>query len=479
MTKYSLEGYRRANQVRVFGREHIRHTKDRWAGQPFVLEDWQWKKMILPVYGTLRRDGKRKYTKAYFSLPRWNGKDELAALLHHYHMEMEPIYDGEQYAVASSDDQAGILFDTVRKMGNADPLLRSLLSIGRKVVEVKETGCVFKTLPHNADTAQGFHGSFVVVDELHVHRNRKMLTAMTTGMVGRQEPLLIVISTVGEQRKGVWWDVLKEWKDDPEAYVYHVGATDEDDCTDPATWRKCNPASWLTEDQLRRQIKSIPLADFERYHCNRAPKKGAGRVFSEALWASGGERPQFDPELPCVVGVDASQRRDHTGVVFDQVDAAGVHNVLAFEFEAEEEGNIMSEIDRDDVADLLRELHKEYNVVRMPFDRNFATPMMNTLYREGLRVEDFAQSNENMRRACQRIFDVVAEGRIRHGNDPRLRDHVLNATIKTIPNGGGFRFIKPSESDADKIDLAIALTMAVDIAEVEHEQGGGVGVSVG
>jgi hypothetical protein len=44
-------------------RRHVRHTKDRWGGEPFLLEEWQWEKLILPVYGTLRPDSKRKYRR--------------------------------------------------------------------------------------------------------------------------------------------------------------------------------------------------------------------------------------------------------------------------------------------------------------------------------------------------------------------------------------------------------------------------------
>ena len=93
---------------------------------------------------------------------------------------------------------------------------------------------------------------------------------------------------------------------------------------------------------------------------------------------------------------------------------------------------------------------------------------------QGLPIEEFAQTDQNMTRACQRLFDAVAEERVRHGGDPVLEEYVLNAAVKT-GRQGGFRFTKP---DAEaKIDGAIALAMAVDVAEAEAGQGG-IGVVV-
>ena len=90
-------------------------------------------------------------------------------------------------------------------------------------------------------------------------------------------------------------------------------------------------------------------------------------------------------------------------------------------------------------------------------------------------IEEFAQSDQNMTRACQRLFDAVAEERVAHGNDAALTEYVLNAAVK-IGRLGGFRFTKPDEES--KIDGAIALAMAVDVAEAEDTEGRGVGVMV-
>ena len=461
-------GRRRAEGVRIFARRFVKHTKDRWKGSPFLLEPWQWRDIVLPIYGCLSPRGLRLYNKAYIGLPRWQGKDEIVAMLALHHLFLEPVAGGEAYAVAASRAQAGILFETAREMVNADPRLRLACDVYRREIVVRETGCILRCLPHDADTSQGLHPSFCAIDEAHVYRDRRMIDAMLSGSIGREEPLLIIITTAGEQARGVWWDVLHEWIEDPTAYVYFHGAPDDADPTDPRVWRRANPASWITDEMLARQFRALPLASFERYHLNRVPQAGTGRVFAEKLWRACAGQPVIDPERPCVVAVDASLRRDHTAVVLDQLDEDLVHNVLCFTFTADEDGSIMRAIDHDQVGNLLRELAASYNVTRLPCDRAYFVRTMRQLLDEGLPVEEFPQTNQNMARACQRMYDAVTEGRLRHGGDPVLSAHIMGAAVKETPFGWR---IQKRDSSAH-IDAAVALAMAMDIAEAETDAPG-------
>lgn len=463
MARYSREGMRRAERVRKFLRTHIVHPDGAVAGKHLVLEDWQWEKQILPIYGSLNRQGKRKYTKALIGVPRWHDKSTLAAALAHYHLVGEPVFGAEEYAVATTQVQAGIVFRKARRMALADPLLSRMLDTKRALIEVRDTGATFRAMPHDADTAQGYHPSFAAVDELHVHKTEAMLSALISGSAGHPEPLIFVITTAGEDRAGVWWEVRKRWKDDPGAYVHWVSASDSDDATDPAVWQKANPASWITDTILERQFRSLPLAEFERYHLNRAPLIGHNRIFSEKLWAACGDDPELDPERPCVLAVDASLRRDHTAVILDQLDDKMVHHVLCFTFTAEDDTSIMRAIDHDEVGNLLRELCSSYVVHRVPCDRSYFVRTMRELLDEGLPIEEFPQTNQNMARACQRMYDAVTEERLRHGGDPVLAAHVMDAAVKETTFG--WRITKADSTS--HIDAAVALAMAMDIAEAE------------
>lgn len=466
MARYTQSGLAQADRVKRFSELHVRHMKDRWAGAPFKLEPFQWDNMIKPVYGQTKA-GKRTVKRALFGIPRWNGKSELTAMLHLYHLYGEPVFGGEQYAFATTRAQAAIIFDTAKRMINADPLLRAATKVYRNVIEVVETGATFRALPFDADTSQGFHPSFASGDEVHVMKDLSMVESMVTGMVGREQGLFVAITTAGA-RPGNGADLLREqWANDPNAYIYWQGATENDDPHDPKTWRKANPASWISMEMLQSQYRALPLPVFQRLHLNLTAQDGDNaRAFNAKAWDLCSDTPQIDLERPCVIGVDAAPRRDKTAVVLDQRDENGYHNVKAWTFDADPEAGLL---DFDELKFLLRELNSTYNVSRIVVDPAHLFAVMDELNREGLPVEDFPQTASRMIPASMNLYDLIQLGRVRHGGDERLTQHVLNAGAKEIPPSG-WRLTKVTKHE--NIDGAVALAMAAHIAESEWALGG-------
>lgn len=471
MPRYSKTGLMYAERVRRFGEKFVVHKKDRWAGQPFILEDWQWKNIILPIYGSVDRRGKRRYSQALIGLPRWEGKSEILALMVMYHLFVERVQEGEAYVVASNERQANIVFNTVKRMIQANPRLAAACDIYKREIWVKETGCVFKALPADADSAQGFHPSFCAVDEVHVHKSSALIEAMQSGMVGRENALLVAITTAGPERKGVLWDMLHggegmvSWLKDPNSYVYWVGAKDSDDGHDPKVWRKANPASWITDDMLLKQYQKLRFAVFERYHLNRFPKQGKQRAFDSAAWDRMAATPIIDPQRPSYLSADASFSRDTTALVLDQVDDDGYHNVLCWVFRSEDG----TPIDRAPVMAKIVEIVHDYYIDRMICDRNyFVLEMMQLANEFGVAVEEYPQNNMRMAAAYDSLYSLVMSGRFRHGGDRDLREHVINSALKSTPYGPRL----DKYTDAQKIDLAVALAMGSNVAEYEYQANG-------
>src|ERR1035437_9994816 len=57
----------------------LRQYQGQWAGQPFVLQDWQ-AYIVRQLFGWKSiATGLRMYRKAYIEIPRKNGKSTLAA----------------------------------------------------------------------------------------------------------------------------------------------------------------------------------------------------------------------------------------------------------------------------------------------------------------------------------------------------------------------------------------------------------------
>lgn len=466
------KGETAAGLIELFLATHVRHTAGPLAGRPFILEDWQSSNIVRPVFGTLNRDGTRRYREAVVGLPRWQGKSQSVAGFGLACMFTEPTHEGEYYVVASNMIQAGIVFNKAKRIILQDPLLRKIAKVYRKVIEVPETGAIFRTMPWNADSAQGWHPQVAIIDEYHVHRDASMRETLLSGMVGTKNGLLLTITTAGKERKGPLWELLVDTlgtprpfrgqaPGDPRAWVYWVGAGDEDDGTDPNVWRKANPASWISQVALKDQYKTLPFASFERYHLNRFPSTGTNRAYSGKLWHACRARPVIDPDLPAVIGLDASWTRDTTALIFDQVGHDGYHNPLAWVWRKNE---ALGYIDHEAVEAKIVELCEDFNVTKIACDPNYFTRSMLRLQNEfGLPVEEFKQNHVKMSAASMMLLDVLKEGRMRHGGHAELSDQVLNAGVQETPYG--WRITKVQ--DDLKIDACVALVMAAYLAEAE------------
>lgn len=470
-------GRQSAELVEVFMREHLHFTAGPLAGKPFIITPEQRANIIRPIFGTLNARGERVYREAVLGRPRWAGKSQTGSALVLTSMYLEPEYEGEYYAVATTKKQAGIVFTKAKRMIYADPLLRAISKIYRDAIEIPETGAVFRALPWDADTAQGFHPAGVtVIDEYHVHRDASMREAMLSGMIGSPNALLVTISTAGPERRGPLWELMcalvgPDWQErvpfagaapaDPAAYVSWIGAADGDDGHDPKVWRKANPGAWIKIAALRRQHRG-PFPVFERYHLNRFPSSGTNRAYPADLWHAGAAiAPIFDPDRPTILGLDASWTRDTTALVMVQRDAGGRLHAWA---QVWRKDGALGHIDHEAVEAKILELAAAYNVVRIAADPNYFTRSMLKLEHEyKLPVEEFPQDSRRMSSASMTLYDVIQEGRLVHGGARDLTEHVLNAGVRATSYGWRITKIE----DARKIDAAVALAIAVYLAEAE------------
>lgn len=464
----SIYSEERADRAVRFISRHLRHVKGRWAGQAFLLEPWQEWQIVRPLFGTLDRKTKRRfYREALIGLPRKNGKSEIAAAIALYMLLADGEYGPEVYSLAGDKKQASLVFNTAAQMVRASPLLRAACVPYRSVIEVKENGGIYRALSADADLQHGLNPNAAIVDEYHVHRNAEQYEAMRTGTAARLEPLIVTITTAGANESGPLWQLYERAMsgDDPRLFTLWIGAGDEDDADDPKVWRKANPASWITDEFLADQHRSLPAQVFERLHLNRFPTYSAGAWVPLSLWDACGTAPEIDPEKPCVIAVDAAPRRDLTAIVLVQRSQEGVHNVRCWTYEADPN---LGYLDFDLVEGLIRQLARDFYVTRIVVDPYAMIRSMMTLASEGLPVEDFPQSHSRMVPASMGLHQLIIEGRIAHGGDQYLTEAVRNATIRET--AFGWRLEKARSSH--RIDPAVALAMGTRIAEQEGSYDG-------
>src|SRR5512133_2938879 len=112
----------KAHKVKQFC-ESLVYSKGKWAGKPFRLLDWQWEKVIKPLFGTLREDGMRRYRFCYLEIPKKNGKTELGAALALYMLCADGEGSPEVFSAAADREQASLIYTPAAYMVRSNQAL--------------------------------------------------------------------------------------------------------------------------------------------------------------------------------------------------------------------------------------------------------------------------------------------------------------------------------------------------------------------
>jgi phage terminase large subunit-like protein len=170
-----LKARSRANRV-IEWIERLKITSGMHAGRPFKLRPWQ-KRIIRGIYGS------RPIRQALITVPRKNGKTQLAAALALCHLcgpEAKPR--GQIFSAAADRQQAGLIYNEMKALIRSSDLKgRIAIKDFTKELIDTETGSTYGALSSDARKAHGLSPSFVVCDELAQWRGRDLYDNLVTG----------------------------------------------------------------------------------------------------------------------------------------------------------------------------------------------------------------------------------------------------------------------------------------------------------
>ena len=231
--------------------ENLRHTKGKWAGQPFLLLPWQ-EQIVRDIFGIVNEDGTRQFKTAYVEIGKKNGKSELAAAIALYLLYADNEPSAEVYGAAADRQQASIVFDVANQMVRMSPALMKrskLMTATKRIVNYTNTG-FYQVLSAEVGTKHGLNVSGLVFDELHAQPDRKLYDVLTKGSGdAREQPLFFIITTAGTDKNSICYelhskakDILSGRKNDHTFYPVVYGLEPEDDWHDERNWYKANPS---------------------------------------------------------------------------------------------------------------------------------------------------------------------------------------------------------------------------------------------
>ena len=212
---------------------------------------------------------------------------------------------------------------------------------------------------------------------------------------------------------------------------------EDDDVDNPRVVKQANPA--------RGSGRSVAGGE------GIAARPGHRRFVANWLpgWQACAGQPDFTDGERIVVGVDIGGERADSAVVW-------INERLHVGVEVLSGDRAVL-----DVAEVVHELAERYVIAECGFDPWRAGQIGQELEQRGFRVSAFPQHDARMIPARQRLDDAVVEGRLVHGDDPRLNAHVAAAIARH--GRRGWRIDKADR--ADKIDGVVALAMALDRLE--------------
>jgi len=278
--QFSVEAV--AKVIRVL--RQLPHTKGRWGGTPFEPEPWQVVWIIAPVFGWLYESGLRIVREVWFEVPRKAGKSTIAARFGIVLLSADGEFGAEVYAAATSTEQARQVHEQGKFVVQAAPAsIKNRFQVLSDLIRYPKTYGIFRVLSKLADVAHGLNVSGAVIDEVHLHKDRALIDAIDTGTAAREQPLLIYITTAGDEDETTIYAekhndaiaIAKGEDTDPSIWVV-IWAADED--ADPfaeETWAAANPnypqtpsREYLEKKARKAQRTPTFLPTFKRLHLN-------------------------------------------------------------------------------------------------------------------------------------------------------------------------------------------------------------------
>lgn len=480
--------------------KNLKHTQGDWTGKPFNLLPWE-EKIIRDLFGTVNEDGKRQYREAYISVPRKNGKTELAAAIAIYCLFADGEKGAEIYCAAADRDQATKVFSASKFMVEQNETLTNNSKIldSVKRITYQKRNSFFRALSSESHTKHGYNASTVIYDELHVAPNRELYDVLKTGMGARSQPLMISITTAGYDKESICWQIYDYAKkvqqgivEDPTFYSSIFELDEGDDWKDETNWFKVNPGLGIYRDlsemrQAFKQALEMPAFEntFKRLYLN--------------LWTSQDIRLiPMDKWDACPHEIDFEKLKGR--VCYGGLDLASTIDIAAFVLcfppEDDEEyiflsffwipaNNMIERSRRDrvpydvwaknklihatpgDVIDYnfilqtIRQLSETYDVREIAFDRWGAAKIAQDLMDEGNQVFAMGQGFASMSAPTKEMIKLIYSKVLNHGGNKVLRWMADNVSAIEDPAGN----LKPDKSKSrEKIDGIVALIMALDRA---------------
>ena len=489
----------------------LKHTKGPDAGKPLLLQPFQIF-IICAVYGFRnKRDlTKRMVTDVIIYIPRKAGKSTLTAAIALYELAFGEA-GAEVYSLATTREQAGIVFTAATGFIDAMPQdIAAIYSTGRHhIMKSGDSQSMFKALSRDTKkTGDGLNPSCAIIDEAAQIVDRNSIEVLHSGMVARQNPLRVYITTASFTKETKFYEDMTmlqtmltgEATDNPHWFGLLYSLDPGDDWRDPATWAKANPMHGISVfenaiAQRAEEAKHKPAA-LNEFLCKTlnlyvsANSAWIDRAFWDDEKCKLGEKRE--PEA-VFMGFDLAATRDlnavctlkryadndyeaefkfflpqdgydlipkHYADIFDVARRSGILHIT--------QGNVM---DDREISDYIIKQAETYDIKEIGFDAYNAASLVARLHDAGLPVKKVGQGMAVLSNPSKHIEKLLLNYSIKHDGNPFVGWQLGNCEVYEDVNGN----VKVRKNEADKaakVDGIISLIISMHCSLDNATQGG-------
>ena len=473
-------------------------SQDGGPPQPMRLIDWQRERVIKPLFGWKRDDGRLRYRRGCVFVPKKNGKSFLMASVAQYMLTAHfPIAD--VYLAAVDRLQAREIYRVIARFVAASPQLAKLLEVidSKSLIRNREHGNVLRCLSADAYRNEGLNGS-VIVDEIHAHRSDELIAALTYATRATPNGLVLAISTAGDDRNSVgyqWWKdaelVIKNPAANPSFYgvIYAAKPDDPRGFGDPAVWREANPSMGVTfrEEEFAADYQDActdprKLSKWLRYSLNVWTESDNRWFQGDSFSRLKVDRIDIPEGRTCFAGLDLASHLDITAALFLFRSPDGTYDAVLRCWvpgdtvtEQERKTRIPysswirdgwltvtdgARLDHEKVAADVIAFSKRNPIRTLGIDPWNAGGISTLFHREGIEVQEIGQGIGYLTGPSKLLESLVAERKLRF-DSPILDWFANNVCVRQDANGN----IAPDKGKSrEKIDGIAAFVNALAVS---------------
>ena len=460
-----------------------------FAGQPLKLEGWQ-VFVISMIFGWKKLDGRRRFKTGYVEIPRKNGKTTLAAAVALYALIADKEAGAQIYFAATKKDQAKICFTEAVNMIKQSGLKK--YGVDTFTNAITFNGSTAKPLSADEDTMSGLNTHCAIIDELHEHKTSGVVDLITTSIGSRTQPFIFEITTAGKNKKTVCYEhhllteqILEGSKTDDSWFGIIFTIDKEDDWTNPEIWHKANPNLFVSKkieymnDQYTKASNMVSYTNtFLQLDLN-VWTDSHSRWIEDEIWMSRISEPDLTGAV-CFGGLDLASVRDFSAFVlcFELPDETVYFKryfwIPEYTYEQRRMNATSTELLRWRESGALKvtagnaqnqtvilrdiiELHKQYDIKAIGFDRHKAETLASLLFNEDIEVYAFGQGYVSMSNPTKDLEKAYLNNLCSHDGNPVQRWMMGNVLI--ISDAAENIKIDKDKSN-EKVDGAVAEVMA-------------------